>query len=334
MNSDSAIEERVPMGYVLSDFAEVPDLTEQVTRLQNLAFAEYEGAMEIDEAFMAWYLSRPGTDLRMCQAALADDDRLVSQVIVCAQDVQIGGVALRCGIIDSVATDPEDRKQGLARSLMERAHEIMQRVGLDAAVLYTNPDDHPYHFYSRLGYQERARASMLLGARPGESGCGAQQIDPAEEAEGLRALLNDYYVGHEGFAPLGEELWKWHKIDAPSDPTVVAEMTGSGPISTATFADAPVRIEGEEHEVSMAYDVAAQVMNEDEFGSLLSVAPREMVGLILAENAPERRWADALGFEPRVSEVSMVLPFSREARSALRDHGGPWYVMIESVVGV
>lgn len=322
------------MGHALSDFAEVPDLTEQVTRLQNLAFAEYEGAMEIDRAFMDWYLRRPGTDLRMCQAALTDDDRLVSQVIICEQDVQLGGAALRCGIIDSVATAPEHRRKGLARSLMERAHEAMQGGGLDAAVLYTNPDDHPYHFYARLGYEERARAAMLLGARPGASGCGAEAVDPSEHAEGLRRLLNDYYVVHEGFAPLSEGLWRWHKIDAPSEPTVVAELTGSGPISTATFADAPVRIEGDEHGVSMAYDVAARVMNEDEFGSLLSVAPREMVGLIVDDDAPERQWADALGFEPRVCEVSMVLPFSREARSALRDHGGPWYVMIESVVGV
>ena len=322
------------MGYALSDFAEVPNLAEQVTRLQNLAFAEYEGAMEIDEAFTQWYLSRPGTDPRMCHAALAEGDRLVSQVIVCVQDVRLGGVALRCGIIDSVATDPEHRRQGLARSLMERAHEVMQRAGLDAAVLYTNPEDHPYSFYQRLGYEERARAAMLIGARPGGSGCSAEPVDAAEYAGGLCALLNDYYVGHEGFSPLGEELWRWHKLDAPSDPTVVAELTGSGPIATATFAGAPVRIEGQDHQVSMAYDIAADIMNEDELGSLLSLAPQETVGLILDERAPERRWAEALGFEPRVSEVSMVLPFSREARVALSEHGGPWYVMIESVVGV
>jgi hypothetical protein len=175
---------------------------------------------------------------------------------------------------------------------------------------------------------------MLIGPRPAESGCGAQPVDPSEHAEGLRDLLNEYFIGYEGYSPLSSDLWRWHKIDAPAEPAVNAEMTGSGPISTATFADAPVRIEGEEHEVSMAYDLAATVMGEDEFASLLSVAPREMVGLILHENAPERQWADALGLQPRVSEVSMVLPFSSEAEIALEDHGGPWYVMVESVVGV
>jgi hypothetical protein len=95
-----------------------------------------------------------------------------------------------------------------------------------------------------------------------------------------------------------------------------------------------VRIAGEQHDVSMAYDVAANVMNDDEFASLLSLAPRETVGLILDEDAPERRWVDHLGFEPQVSEVSMVLAFTSEAERALEDHGGLWYVMIESVVGV
>ena len=321
------------MGYVLTDFAEVPDLAAQVTRLDNLAFAQYEGAMAFYEAFSKWYLARPGTDLRMCQAAM-DGERLVSQVIVCVQPVQLGGQTFRCGIIDSVATAPEHRRQGLARRLMERAHEAMQRTGLDAAVLYTNPNDHPYHFYARLGYKERARASMLLGARLDRSGCGAEVVDAAGHAEGLRALLNEYFVGYEGYAPVSEELWRWHKIDSPVEPTVVAEMTGSGPISTATFADAQVRIEGRDRTVSMAYDLAALRMSDDEFASLLALAPREMICLILDDSAPEALWAEELGFEPRVSEVSMVLPFSSEAQAALDAHGGPWYVMMESVVGV
>jgi predicted N-acetyltransferase YhbS len=321
------------MDYAVTDFTQVDGLVEQVTRLQNTAFAEYEGAMEVDRQFMQWYLKRPGTAPTMSRVALDGDD-VVSQVIVCAQPVQLGGETFHCGIIDSVATHPDHRKQGLARELMEQAHEAMMDEGLDAAVLYTNPDDHPYDFYSRLGYQERARASMLTGARPGESGCGAQPVDPAEHGVGIRALLDDYYIGHEGYSPMTEALWQWHKADAPAEPAVVAEQTGSGPIATATFAEAPIRIEGEQHQVSVAYDIAAQVMNEDAFGSLLSVAPREMICVILDDASPERQWAEALAFEPRVSEVSMVLPFSRDAEVALEDHGGPWYVMVESVVGV
>lgn len=321
------------MGYVLTDFTEVPDLAAQVTKLDNSAFAEYEGAMAFDEAVSEWYLQRPGTVLEMCQAVL-EGDTLVSQVIVCVQPLQLGGRMMNCAIVDSVATDPRHRKQGLARQLMERAHEAMQAAGLDASVLYTNPFDHPYRFYGRLGYQERARASMMIGASLSPSGCGAEPVNPAEEANSLRALLNDYYGSYEGFSPLSEEIWRWHKVASPVKPTVVAEMTGSGAVSTATFADAPVRIEGHDYTVSMAYDIAATVMNADAFESLLSLAPRDMLGLILDERSPEYGWAEALGLEPRVSEVSMVLPFSDDASAALQEHAAPWYVMMESVVGV
>ncbi len=321
------------MGYVLTDFTEVPDLVAQVTKLDNSAFAEYEGAMAFDEAVSGWYLQRPGTDLQMCQAAL-DGSTLVSQVIVCAQPLQLGGRTMRCGIIDSVATDPRHRKQGLARQLMERAHEAMQAAGLDVAVLYTNPFDHPYRFYGRLGYVERARASMMIGARTSPSECGAQVVDASEEADSLRALLNGYYGSYEGFSPLSEEIWRWHKVASPVKPTVVAETSGSGAVSTATFADAPVRIEGHDYTVSMAYDIAATVMNADAYESLLSLAPRDMLGLIVDERSPEYGWAESMGLEPRVAEVSMVLPFSSEACAALEEHSAPWYVMMESVVGV
>ncbi|MEA3403465.1 MAG: GNAT family N-acetyltransferase [Armatimonadota bacterium] len=319
--------------YELTDFAQVPDLVPQVTSLTNAAFAEYEGAMEVSEQWTDWYLQRPGTDPKLCQAAL-DDGKLVSQVIVCQQDLQLGGELLRCGIVDSVATEPGHRRRGLARALMERAHEAMQEADIDAAVLYTNPEDHPYRFYLRLGYRERARAAMLVGPWPAESGCGALPVDAAEHRAGLCDLLNEYYVGHEGYSPGCRELWRWHKLEAPSPPTVVAELTGAGPASTASFARASVRIGGRQHTVSLAYDIAAEVMNPEQYGGLLSTAPRETVALLLDEDSPERRWADDLGFEPQIAEVSMVLPLGREASLALQERSGPWYVMVESVVGV
>ncbi|NLO06693.1 MAG: GNAT family N-acetyltransferase [candidate division WS1 bacterium] len=321
------------MDHRLCDFTQVPELAAQVTRLSNLAFGEYEGAMEVGEGWTEWYLARPGTDRGLSQAALADG-KLVSQVIVCVQPLQLGGQTLRCGIIDSVATDPEHRQQGLARQLMERAHEAVQDADLDAAVLYTNPEDHPYGFYSRLGYRERTRAMMLIGRRPGESGCGAEPVDAAEHAEGLRNLLNRYYVGHEGFSPLEADLWRWHKLDAPNPPTVVAEMTGSGPITTATFATARLRTATGERHVSVAYDIAADVMNADQMHSLLASAPEEEIALLLDERALELPMVNDLGLKKAVAEVAMVLPFGSAASRALEEHGGPWYMMVESVVGV
>lgn len=320
--------------YTLCDHTEVPDLPAQLTRLDNLAFGEYEGAMPASERWMAWYLRRPGTDPRMSQAAL-DGETLIANVLVCVQELQLGGDLLRCGIIDSVATDPDYRRQGLARVLMERAHETMQRAGIDAAVLYTNPDDHPFRFYQRLGYVTRARAALLSGPRPEGGACAAEPVDAAAAASGLQALLNDYFAGWEGYAPLDDALWAWHKLDPPAGPpTVVAEMTGSGPVATVTFAEADVLMKGKRQTVAVAYDLAANVMNADQVRSLLSTAPYPWVSIILDDAAPERGMVEAAGLEPQVSEVAMVLPFSARATRALGAHHGPWYAMVESIIGV
>jgi len=322
------------MGYALTDFTDVADLTAQVTRLTNAAFAEYEGAMEVDEAWTAWYLQRPGTDPALCQAAL-DGDRLVSQVLVCVQDLHIGGERARCGIIDSVATYPEHRRQGLARGLMERAHEAMEGAGIEASVLYTNPAGQPYRFYERLGYLTRAQGAMFMGPRPDGGGCAPAPVDAAEHGPALRALLDGYFAGYEGYAPLDEALWRWHRLDPPGEaPTIIAEMTAAGPISTATFARADLKLPSGTHTVSAAYDLAAEVMNADQVHSLLAAAPEETVLLILDEAAPECQMLGDLGLEREVGEAAMVLPFAAHVRDALAEHHGPWYFMVESLVGV
>ncbi len=321
------------MDYRLTDLTQVNDVEAQVLRLQNVAFADYEGAAEIDERLVEWYSARPGFDPSMCQAAL-DGERLVSNVLVYVQPLQFGRDLLRCGMVAAVATDPEYQKQGLARKLMDRAHEAMISRGCDASVLFTNPDGHPYRFYEELGYEERARLSLVLGECPEGSGCAALPIDPAEEASTLISLINDYFTGHEGFSPLNGELWRWHRLEAPVAPTVVAEIADSGPISTATFSRSIVQIAGEEQAIAIAFDVAAKVMNADQLESLLSTAPLERIALAVDDNAPERGWLGALGFEPELTQVAMILPLNDASRRTLARRHGPWYVAVEAAVGV
>ncbi len=322
------------MGYELTDHSRIDDVVAQTTRLTNAAFADYEGAMEVDESWTEWYLQRPGTEPELCQVAL-DGDTVVAQVLVCAQPLQLGDGVLDCAIIDGVATHPEHRRQGLARQLMERAHEAMKERELAASVLYTNPEDHPYEFYRRLGYRERARGSLLVGPRPEGNRCAAEEVDATEHGGALRDLINDYYTGWEGFHPLDEAIWQWHRLDPPVGPaTVVAELAGSGAVSTVSFAHANLKLRTRTQAVAVAYDMAATVMNEDQVRSLLSSAPTEYVAMLVDNEAPERRWAESVGLQKQVSEVAMVLPLGREASTALEDHDPLWYVMVESVIGV
>jgi GNAT superfamily N-acetyltransferase len=322
--------------YRLCDHTEVPDLVRQLTELTNLAFGDYEGAMQLSREWTAWYLRRPGTDPALCQAALLGE-QMVSNVLVCVQPVKMGLSALKCGIVDSVATHPDHRRRGLARALMERAHRAMQEVaGVDAGLLYTNPDDHPYRFYRRLGYETRAHASLLAGSRPETRAESLAEIAPEAAEQPLFDLLNGFFAAHEGYSPMSADLWGWHKCERPaSNPlSVVIEEAEGRPVATATFADAEVLIGGERSVVSVAYDVAAEGLTAHKLAGLLAAAPHAQVQMILDRASPEYRLATELGLRPVVPEVAMLLPLSEAGRRAAAESGRPWYPMIESIIGV
>lgn len=319
------------MDYELTDFTRVPELAAQAVRLTNNAFAEYDET-PVNERWMEWYLDRPGFDLSLCQAALAGDT-MVSQVIAVEQPVQLGDALLPCVIVENVATDPAHRQHGLARKLMERAHEEMRVRRIEAAILYTDPRYHPYEFYQRLGYFERARSTMLIGPRPDATEEGPAPVDADERVGPLIELINRYHAGHEGFTPLGEELWRAYRIDAPMRPVVVAEFANSDAIATATFTRTELRVDETDRMVSVAWDLAADDMSPERMRSLLSAAEHDYVAVEFDDVAPERHAAGELGLRPHWVAVAMVLPLGSDARRALDVRRGPWYLMAEPHLG-
>jgi predicted N-acetyltransferase YhbS len=319
-------------GYRIGDHRDVEDLPQQLAALSNAAFSQYEGAMPVDAAFISWYLRRPGCRPELCPVALSED-RLVSNVLVAIEDLRLGGEVLPCGIIDTVATLPQHRRHGLARVLMERAHELMRQAGAEAAVLYTNPDDHPYRFYQRLGYETRAVGAALLGPRPAHT----QPAQPATSAEAaaIRRLLDRFYSQYEGYAPVTDELWDWHRLSRPGDMPVhlrVLRDDSQEVVGTAAFAEAETLVGGEQVPVAVAGDLACDTGTS--LQRLLAAAPGERVMTLVDEQSPLYAELLGLGFEPAVRETAMVLPFSQRAVAALGHRSGPWYIMIESVVGV
>ncbi|MEN6644177.1 MAG: GNAT family N-acetyltransferase [Armatimonadia bacterium] len=321
------------MDYRLVTHREVPRLPEQLASLSNLAFAEYEGAPEVDAAFCDWYGRRPGSSLDVCVGALYGDT-LVANVLVAIQEVNVGGEFIPCGIVDTVATHPEHRKHGLAHRLMDMAHEIMRRRKVEAAVLYTNPENHPYHFYGRLGYVARARAGMLTGERP--TAQGAYQVRPMGEGEEgtVRDLVNARYSRYEGFARLDEALWQWHRVERPASmpaEVVVAEQDGRI-VGTVALAEVDVLLAGQRERVTVLSDAVYPDTGclRDMLAASRQAKTMALHGLL----NPEKDDLEELGFVTQVGEVSMVLPFSKRAQALLREPQGPWYVMVESVVGV
>ncbi len=322
--------------YQFGTHCDVPDLVAQLTRLSNVAFAEYEGAMPVDESFTAWYLQRPGCRPGLCPVAL-QEGQLVSNVLVAIQSLQLGGEVLPCGIIDTVATEPEHRGRGLARRLMEDAHDRMRQAGAEAAVLYTNPDGHPYRFYERLGYETRAVGAALLGARPAAGAC--RGAEPAAEGDraALCELLDGVYAAWEGYAPMTPELWQWHRVARPPEmpARLMVARSERGQLSAmAALAHVELLIAGEQVPATVISDVACEADLGPHLDTFLACADAERIMTIVDRAAPLYGLLIDRGFTEAVREVAMVLPFTDRAREAMARRTGPWYVMIESVVGV
>jgi predicted N-acetyltransferase YhbS len=320
------------MNYRLVSHSQVPRLSAQLASLSNLAFAEYEGAPQVDEAFIDWYLRRPGSTPDLCVAALYDE-QLVANVLVALQTLNIGGEFILCGLVDTVATHPDYRQQGLARRLMYMAHELMRQHGALASVLYTNPANHPYQFYSRMGYFTRAQAGMLTGTRPARSGHCTVRRMAAKEAPSVRALVNDRYSSYEGFTPLDENMWHWHRDSRPAnmpDQIIVAEADGVL-VGTAALADVEVLLDDNKSKVTVLSD--AIYPDIACLREMLSLAPQEKLMSLQALDAPERQDLEQLGFVTSVGEVSMILPLDDYVKRLMHNTLRPWYVMVESVVG-
>lgn len=321
------------MDYQFVSCSAAPDYCAQLAALSNAAFAEYEGAPEVDADFLAWYLRRPGSSADLCVAAL-HGDRLVSTVLIAIQTLHLGGEPLRCGIIDTVSTYPEHRQRGLAHHLMEMAHERLQALGAEAAVLYTNPENHPYHFYARLGYQTRARASFLAGTRPAPA--GRYTVRPAADAEAaaIREMVNATYGAYEGFARLDDALWDWHRVSRPTAlPLTLLVATEDDRVrGTLAIARSELLLHGERQILGFVSD--AVYPDRECLQDLLAAAPERALAALHDCRAPQAADLEALGLHGQLGEVAMVLPFTERATRLLANPSTPWYVMVESVVGV
>ncbi|MFO7947842.1 MAG: GNAT family N-acetyltransferase [Armatimonadota bacterium] len=318
---------------------DVPDRVEQVTELNAVAFAEYEGAPVLDETFTHWYLQRPGSTPGRCVAALDPDDEMVSMVLVAIQPLQIGGRVIDCGIIDSVATHPGHRRHGLARRLMEMAHDIMQGDGADAAVLYTDPNNYPYEFYQSLGYQTRAMCQLMRGSRRQKRGGVGLQLMHRPCSGDVAELLDEFYADHEGYARMDGDVFTWHKIERPEgmEVAVLTARIGEDLAATCTYAEIELLLQGSRLAVATISDFAYRPElcdGAEALKSMLAVAPQDRLVSICDEEDPLAELYKQMGFTPEVNEVAMILPFTNAADQAVAGDGGPWYPMVESIIGV
>jgi hypothetical protein len=159
-----------------------------------------------------------------------------------------------------------------------------------------------------------------------------------DEHSAISAMLNDFYAGYEGYSPLTEELWEWRKEERTEETEVrvlVAERNGS--IAATCTTHLALELQAQPYPPMVISDFA---YDQDVCGpaeAILSMMPEMTLDdLVCIYDALDPLcWVfDRLGFEKTMAQTSMVLPFSPRAKDAFGQNGGPWYPMIESIIGM
>lgn len=317
----------------------IGELATQVYDLTRLAFGSYPGVLAPSAAHRAWYVRRPGMDATL-SPAIVHGRRLVASAFVTVARMLLGGRLRPVGIVDTVMTHPDYRRQGLARRVLAAAVAGMRARGLAASLLYTVPDSIAYRFYRSLGYRAHAPVHYFRHERAagGPSVPVAERLLPADEGA-VAAFLNAHFAGHDGFVPIDGELWRWRRSQRPPElpAAVYLVRDGHGIRGCVTLCRAPIVASTAPASYVLAdLAVAAGAHAPETLASLLAPLPAgaEALALSAAGNEAENRLLAAAGFGPQGSEVAMVLPLTSEAERDLAAPPPPWYVLTESVIGV
>jgi predicted N-acetyltransferase YhbS len=87
------------------------------------------------------------------------DGEMVAHVGIWPFEMQlVNGVALKCGGIRDVCTDPAYRKQRLGHLMLDDVTRFMENKGIELSVLYAGPR----HFYEEKGWHGAVPASKFL----------------------------------------------------------------------------------------------------------------------------------------------------------------------------
>ncbi len=324
--------------------AHLGDLAAQVYGLTRLAFGTYEGVLVPSEAHRRWYVQRPGMDRDLSRAAVCNG-HLVSSLFITTTRMRLGDDLLRVGIVDTVMTHPEHRRRGLARTLLNQALAGMTAARIDAALLYTVRDSMPYRLYQSARFLPHMPVRYMEGAgTPDNASSLVVRTAGSGQADALRLFLNHCYAHHDGFVPYDQSLWHWHKVARPESlpaRLLVAESQGDI-IGTATVCSAPIVTRDGAKEAYTITDLAAASTSDipSLLGTVLATLPGDasVRMLVASVDRPVNTWLQGNGFAPTATEVAMVRPISAAGRRALENAAAnpaaPWYVLVESIVGL
>lgn len=316
--------------YDLRSYTDRPPVVEQVSRLNDLCFAEYPGVVEGGEPFMRWYMARPGLDAALSRAAWSGDDP-VAGLFVTVLNLYLGGLPRAVGVIDTVMTHPDHRRRGLARSLLTAVIEDAHERDLAALQLYTVPGSPGHRLYNSLGFRDRAilRYWMVETGSSSPSG-GWRPSSPAEHA-GVRAAIEASHARYDGVPRLDSGYWAWRRTERPPEFPAETWTRRHDDGAPETVALLPVSMTTLGRQTVLGDVVVHRPDGLESLGAHLP-AGRSLVVLADEADSPLTAALRQAGFRSGASEAVMLLPLQPDVPTQAA--GRPWFPLTESVIGV
>ena len=316
-------------------------LTDSLSGLLELhrsCFSDYIGVLPSESSFLDWYLKRPGLGEENV-FIFSTGDTIVSALFLTLSRFRLGSDYLPVGIIDTVMTHPEFRRQGLASQLMKEAEKHMRKHGCRFGYLYTIPGTSQFNLYQRLGYHDHKRVFHLTKKSACQDSSGFPKGNFSMDK--VQDFLNHSFRDRNGFVPLENSMWQWRKVNRPSTLPVRLVNVGENDLrSSITVGTGKITTgKGDWEKAAFLSDWAGKSPADLErvLQIALSTLPEGVVCDILCPVDNKEEWNILVkhGFMQAMEESAMLYPLDEEAGNLMEKHReGKWYPLIESVVGV
>jgi len=313
-----------------------PGFAEALCRLNSLTFGEYYGVFFPTPDFINWYVTRPGLELGLSQAAFRGEE-LVSSLFVTLARMRLGGEMVLCGFVDTVMTHPSHRRRGLASSLLQRALAAMKSAGAEVSLLYAScedPPEPPQIMYQRLGYSVYELALRFVKQPPHTAEAAPATLIPPDD--GARISFASALSQHDGWIELDDSLWRWRRIQRPPHYPAILCRTPGGALCAMCSGD--LLATGQPRRVTVVSDLVLpdESREEGDLKAIIATAVSDAPITVFCANSDTtlNRCLRSLAFVPVATEAAMVRPLTQAAADLVRTQPRDWYAAVESIIGV
>jgi predicted acetyltransferase len=209
------------------------------------------------------------------------DGVIVSSVQIFPRIMTIAEEEMPFGGIGNVATDPRERKAGLASRVMEDAISTMQRRGYPFSMLTTTINS----YYERFGYRTVIREVAIIPPIPGALEAGVRRFLKEKDFHRVKELYRSYNKGSVGPLVRDDVYWGGQFDFCGEDPDKFLVLDHEGTISGYVRARV-YKGHLEILEYAAEGDIAGIFATL--LGAVCSLAPQVPVKLYLTDSERER----------------------------------------------